>query len=181
MEEKFWTGDQGTTRLCNGSEIGKDHARVEAYGAVDELNSYLGIVKTKAADKQISTLLHAVQHDLFVMGSDLATPLMFTKEIQRITKQDIKKLEQMIAQFESQLPPIAHFVVSGGMELAAHLHYARSLARNVERRVIVLHRVEEINKEILFYLNRLSYLFFVLSRVANVHAGTSEELWTQSV
>lgn len=185
------TGDTGTTGLGDGSRVRKDDARVAAYGTVDEANATLGVAIAIAAasppgseTNRISELLRNLQHDLFDVGADLCCPI--TKEERagkgdprlRVTSQQTKRLEQAIDHYNEDLKPLNSFVLPGGSPLAAALHVARTVARRAERCVVTLHEADEpaTNPETIKYLNRLSDLLFVLSRVAN-DRGAGDVLW----
>ena len=172
-------GDLGETGLIGGSRIGKNSFRVEAYGEVDELNSALGVVLNAISDAEISALLKTVQDDLFGIGRELATPPEKPIEHGRskIDEENVKVLEGAIDQYEKDLTPLQRFILPGGEEGASRLHLARSICRRAERRTVALFREEEVNLQILKYLNRLSDLLFVLARTVNRKAGQVEEVW----
>ncbi|TDQ61570.1 cob(I)alamin adenosyltransferase [Maritalea mobilis] len=175
------TGDDGTTGLVVGPRRPKFDLRVAAYGTVDEANSTLGLVRLHTADhKEMDQVILRVQNDLFDLGSDLATPdtgedLGF--EPLRIIASQVTWLEETIDQFNAHLEPIKSFTLPGGSALAAHLHLARTIVRRAERDAIELKAQEaDVNAEAIKYLNRLSDLLFVLSRIANDN-GASDILW----
>lgn len=182
------TGDAGDTGLFGGQRVGKDDLYVEAYGTVDELNAVLGQVRTHAPDAELDAVLLNLQHELFVLGSDLATPNEDDTskgriQITRVSGNQVVGLEKLIDRFEAELPPLRNFILPGGDPLAAALHVARVVCRRAERRCVTLTRsaveggTHTVNPEVVRYLNRLSDLLFVLSRVANLRKGVSDILW----
>jgi cob(I)alamin adenosyltransferase len=184
------TGDSGETGLFGGQRVSKDSIRVEAYGAVDELNASIGAVRASVsaistAIKEIDDLLYRIQHDLFLLGADLATPQSSSsqaaKSIARMNPERIAYLEQQIDHFEAELPPLKQFILPGGTAFAAALHVARTVCRRAERRTITLSGAEAeedpINPEAVKYLNRLSDLLFVLARAANHRVGVPDTPW----
>jgi cob(I)alamin adenosyltransferase len=182
------TGDTGTTGLGDGHRVAKDNARVEAYGSVDEANAALGVCVTIAAQAQpgtalarIADMLRLIQHDLFDCGADLCCPIEKGEkagEKLRVTPEQTKKLEDAIDCYNHDLRPLNSFVLPGGTPLAAAMHVARTVCRRAERRVVTLHAAEpaRTNPESIKYLNRLSDLLFVLSRVVNDN-GAGDVLW----
>lgn len=172
------TGDDGTTGLFGGERVRKDSIRIEAYGTVDELNSAIGIACT-AAPEELSELFRELQVSLFVLGADLATPLeqKVTYSIPRIEKSDVERLERLIDEHESSLPPLKNFILPGGSECASHLHLARTICRRAERLLVTLRDEDTIGEHDLIFLNRLSDLLFVLARRANQLAGVDDVEW----
>ena len=180
------TGDNGTTGLFSGERVPKHHIRIKAYGTVDELNSSLGLVflcLEKKDDEntfsEIKVLIRGIQNDLFDLGADLSTPISKVKQNYkplRITKKQINRIEKSIDKYNKQLKPLNSFILPGGSEAATLLHLSRTVARRAERDVSLLSCEEEINKNSLVYLNRLSDLLFVLSRVLNEN-GLNDVLW----
>ena len=175
------TGDRGDTGLFGGGRVPKDHVRVEAYGAVDELNAVLGAARAVEMMPRIDEVLVPVQRDLFGIGALLATPgperVRAQLEKARIDDDRIGQLERAIDDGESELDPLTAFVVPGGTPKAAAQHVARTVCRRAERRVITLQREADIPQIVVVYLNRLSDLLFVLARVANRRAGAGEVTW----
>lgn len=165
-------GDKGDTGLVDGSRISKASLRVEAYGDVDELNSLLGLVRAKLADKELDGVLATVQNDLFILGADLASPLSIA--CPRIGKEFIDALEKWCDQYLKRLEPLKEFILPGGSEAGALMHLARTVARRAERRVVKLAGEVEINALDIAYLNRLSDLLFVLAREVNRRDGVAE-------
>jgi cob(I)alamin adenosyltransferase len=179
-------GDFGDTRLCNGQIVSKDSDRVEAYGDVDELNSMLGLYVTKTSHEDLKEIVKQIQSQLFIMGSMLATPTDVVQSqlsksqkegLPYIKEEYITWLEKCIDGFEEELKPLTHFIVPGGCEESALLHVSRTVCRRAERRVVALKHREELNKELIKYINRLSDLLFVMSRVENKRSGNGDELW----
>lgn len=184
------TGDSGQTGLFGGARVAKDDLRVEAYGAVDELNAAIGLVCAQWNDSEIVPLLQELQGLLLVLGGDLATPgtevvMRGRVQIERIRPRDVEQLESLIDRFEEQLPPLTTFILPGGSPAAAALHWARVVCRRAERRCVSLwHTVGEdeengMNPTVLSFLNRLSDLLFVLARVANRREGCADIPWTR--
>ena len=168
------TGDDGTTGLGDGSRVAKDHTRVEAFGTVDEANSAIGLVLAANTPADIRELLGEIQHDLFDLGGELATPGM-----QLIHDERIAFLEQAIDRYNANLPTLKEFILPGGGPAAAACHLARTVARRAERRVWTLHKSESVAPAVLRYLNRLSDLLFVLARVLARHENGAEVLWNR--
>jgi len=172
------TGDGGDTSLFGGQRVPKDALRIEAYGTVDELNSVLGIALADGPEEEIRSVLLQIQHRLFGLGADLATPRSVTrKHIKRIEPRDALWLEREIDRFEKLLKPLHSFILPGGSHLAAHLHFARTVCRRAERVVVRLSRNEDIGEGMTMFLNRLSDLLFVLARYANERAEIPEIRW----
>tara|TARA_A100001037_G_scaffold8326_1_gene8170 strand:+ start:1590 stop:2126 length:537 start_codon:yes stop_codon:yes gene_type:complete len=170
------TGDEGKTSLFDNSRVWKSDQRIMSYGAVDELNSSLGIALSLELDPEIKDILIKLQNDLFIVGSDLANPNMSDKKI-RTTTEMITFLEQKIDLLEPQLEPLTSFILPGGTLLASILHLSRTISRRAETHVIALSQNEEINKEAAIYLNRLSDLMFILARAINHRKNISDIVW----
>lgn len=153
----------------------KDSIRVEAYGTVDEVNSVLGLVRSVLSNSEIDSVLEELQRDLFISGADLAGGKSL--EIPRITKERVLELERTIDRFESELPALKSFILPGGGIAGASLHFARAVARRAERRIVTLSKREDINDQLIPYINRLSDLLFVLARVANHREKKTEVKW----
>lgn len=163
-------GDGGETSLFGGKIVSKDILRVECYGTIDELNSFLGLAITEIKNVQVNELIQVIQNNLFVLGGELATPseaVAEHKNFTQINNNDILFLESKIDYFENKLPPLKQFILPGGSKSASLLHVARSVCRRSERLVVSLTKNGEINKFIVIYLNRLSDLLFVLARFEN--------------
>ena len=166
------TGDDGSTGLGDGTRVGKDSARVTAYGTVDEANSSIGVVLATPVPDEIRVLLTRVQHQLFDLGGELCIPGHAA-----ITGQDVDALEQQLDHFNEHLPPLKDFILPAGGEAAARCHLARTIVRRAERETVALARHESVRAEALRYLNRLSDLLFVLARVLARADGQGEVLW----
>lgn len=166
------TGDDGSTGLGDGTRVGKDSARVDAYGTVDELNSALGVVLACEIPDAVRASLTRVQHELFNLGGELCIPGMAM-----VHDADIERLEQELDAFNADLPVLKEFILPGGGIAAAHGHLARTIARRAERSVIHLSRTESVRGEAVRYLNRLSDLLFVISRVLARASEHGEVLW----
>ncbi|MGH9749348.1 MAG: cob(I)yrinic acid a,c-diamide adenosyltransferase, partial [Candidatus Polarisedimenticolia bacterium] len=165
------TGDGGTTALGDGRRVRKDHARIEAFGTVDELNSLLGLaIAAGRPDDEAAALLRGIQNDLFDLGADLCLPEKRAGKRDRarpglrIAETHVRPLEQAIDRFNAALNPLRSFVLPGGTAASAWLHLARTVCRRAERRVVALARREKVNAQAIIYLNRLSDLLFVMAR-----------------
>ncbi len=180
------TGDDGTTGLTDGSRVKKYDLRPEAYGTVDELNSILGMIvslyedkiRKEKSDDEILNLLKRIQNDLFDLGADLSKPFSTKNEINdlRIIKLQVEFLENFIDKYNKNLEPLNSFVLPGGTVISSWFHLARTVTRRAERNVCNLLDKEKINKYSLMYLNRLSDLLFVISRLMNDN-GQKDVLW----
>ncbi len=172
------TGDKGTTSLFGGTLIEKDTKRIEAYGSVDELNSQLGVVRSLDPPDDIDTILGGIQNDLFVLGSDLATPAANQrKKMLLLEARHVENLERTIDRLDASLEPLTKFILPGGSRVGAELHRARTVCRRTERVVVSLLRKGDIGTTPFVYLNRLSDLLFVMARYANKRAGVREVEW----
>ncbi|HBY64514.1 MAG TPA: cob(I)yrinic acid a,c-diamide adenosyltransferase [Solibacterales bacterium] len=175
-------GDTGNTSLVGGQRVPKDTLRIETYGTVDELNSCVGLAAVSAAEHpklaQIHGTLTRVQHELFNLGSILATkPEDVHPKQPRVTDVEIQQLEGEIDRMNEELPPLKSFVLPGGSRINAELHLCRTVCRRAERLAVALSREEEVPMEAVRYLNRLSDALFVWSRWVNVQLGAQEVLW----
>lgn len=167
------TGDDGTTGLGDGTRVPKDGPRVEAYGTVDELNSTIGVLlAVPGLPPAVTESLVALQHELFDMGGELCIPGHTV-----IKPEHVDRLESTLDAFNDPLPPLKEFILPGGGPAAAACHVARTVARRAERRVLMLSRQEQVNPDVIRYLNRLSDLLFVLARVLARHENGTEVLW----
>lgn len=173
------TGDSGATGLFGGQRVSKTHPRIEAYGTVDELNSVLGLVRVEPLELAVSELLHQVQHELFELGAQLASPNDGKQAGCEITAASIQRLERAIDDFDAELPKLTQFILPAGNRGACLLHLARTVCRRAERKVVGLAESagERIAEEAIVYLNRLSDLLFVLARHTNHVAGQPDEPW----
>ncbi len=175
------TGDDGSTGLGTGSRVSKDDIRVEAYGAVDEANSALGLAVVACVrdeHNKLADILRNIQHDLFDVGADLCVPGSPDDGGLRIQQSQVDRLEPMIDDLNDHLEPLQSFVLPGGTEAAAALHHARTAVRLAERRTVTLFSEDEerTNRLTVQFLNRLSDLLFVMARVANDN-GRKDVLW----
>jgi len=179
---KIYTGggDGGETGLLGGARVPKDHARVEAYGAVDELGSVLGVARAAGVPEELDDLADRIQRQLFVLGADLATPPdgdLPAGRTLRLPDDAAEQLEPEIDACEAKLPPLQNFILAGGHEAGAALHHARTVCRRAERRVVTLARTEPVGAHVVRFLNRLSDLLFVMARLTNLQAGQPETQW----
>ena len=169
------TGDKGETSLFGGDRVPKDATRIEAYGTVDELNALIGVIVADARlSEQIRPHLQSLQHLLFRMGADLATPLSKKEKVERMSDQHVAEIELAIQDLEVLLPAQKTFILPGGSQVAAFLHLARAVCRRAERLVVKLHREEGINTQAIIFLNRLSDYLFLLARKVNVDTGKGD-------
>ncbi|HJU62197.1 MAG TPA: cob(I)yrinic acid a,c-diamide adenosyltransferase [Candidatus Binatia bacterium] len=184
------TGDKGETGLVGGKRVPKDSLRIEAYGTIDELNSIVGLARVFNEEKLgeseahlfLDSVLRQIEDELFDLGSELATPPDFFKEgMYRVGEHEVKKLEQVMDQCQKELEPLKSFVLPGGGRIGAYLHQCRTVCRRAEREMLRLSRVEELNEWSLKYVNRLSDLFFVLSRWISKQTGEAEYLWQRGL
>ncbi len=175
------TGDEGETALFGGGRVGKDHIRVEAYGAVDELNAALGWSGTQLSDALLRGRLEIVQHDLFTLGSDLATPPARDGRVRPETPplpiERIALMEAWMDESDIELPELRAFVLPGGSPAAAALHVARTVCRRAERAVVRLATVDHVTDGVVSYLNRLSDLLFTFARVENLRSDRGDVEW----
>lgn len=172
-------GDKGKTSLGSGQRVVKHHPRVAAYGSVDETNAVVGLTRLHtAAEPEIDAMLGRIQNDLFDLGADLATPEVENPEYPplRIVAEQVTRLEGEIDRLNAELQPLNSFVLPGRGPAAATLHLARTVARRAEREITLLAESEAINPEAVRYINRLSDLFFVMSRWLN-DKGAADVLW----
>ena len=179
-------GDKGETALAGGQRVPKDSLRIEAYGTVDELNATIGVARHTAEEQaavhpalaELDRILKRVQHELFNVGSILATvPEDVHPRQARVTDAEIAQLEAEIDKMNQVLPPLRSFVLPGGCRLNAELHVCRTVCRRAERVCVALARTETVDGEIIRYLNRLSDALFVWSRWCNHVLGAGETLW----
>jgi cob(I)alamin adenosyltransferase len=173
------TGDAGETSLFDNTRVSKADPRVEAYGEVDELNACLGVACAAGLDADLTSVLTAIQRDLFAVGARLADPssrIAARVEKAAVSQDDVERLEQTIDRLEETLPPLRRFILPGGSSAGALLHLARTVCRRAERRAIAL-GPDAVEPLVLVYLNRLSDLLFVVARAANHRAGVPETEW----
>ncbi len=166
------TGDDGTTGLGDGSRAPKDSNRIEALGAIDELNSCIGQILALEIPEDVDQCLFDVQHTLFDIGGELCIP-----EFRMVNQDRVEALESMLDKFNEDLEPLKEFILPGGTPAAAICHSARGICRRAERRVHTLAREEDVSEVSRQYLNRLSDLLFVVARYLNKQAGGADILW----
>jgi len=179
------TGDKGKTSLFGGTRVPKYDLRIEAYGTIDELNAYVGLIKDQEIDSQSTEVLLKIQHELFTLGAMLATPpekekLKSGKErlkIEKITNEKIALLENEMDRMNETLPSMTHFVLPGGHTTVSYCHIARCICRRAERVTTQLSDESSINPQILMYLNRLSDYLFVLARKLTYDNNAQEIRW----
>jgi len=169
------TGDKGKTGLGDGSRVDKDHVRVEAIGDIDELNSVLGLLLSHELPKDIRHSLSDIQQTLFDIGGELSMP-----GTGALTEEPIAQLEQQLEMYNATLTPLREFILPGSTEASARCHLARAVCRRAERHVVALARDEAVNPNVLSYLNRLSDLLFVISRVLTRLGNGREIYWRSS-
>jgi cob(I)alamin adenosyltransferase len=173
------TGDNGETGLFDGTRVSKSDDRVAAYGDVDELGAWIGLVRAVGLDDELSTMLGRIQRDLFAIGSRLADPAH--KISGRVTKaaiaeEDVRRLEGWIDQLDADLPPLRRFILAGGSTTGAAMHVSRTICRRAERAIVRL-GPDAVEPELLTYMNRLSDLLFMMARMTNHRAGMPESEW----
>jgi len=166
------TGDHGETGLSDGSRVAKNDPRIEAIGAIDELNSTLGMVLTMPIPADVQQRLLQIQHWLFDLGGELSLP-----DHQLMTKKHVNLLEQWLDRWNEDLSPLKEFILPGGTEMAATTHLARAVCRRAERRLLSLAEQQNVAPEALHFLNRLSDLLFVCARYLNLRAATNDVCW----
>jgi cob(I)alamin adenosyltransferase len=166
------TGDDGSTGLGDGTRVGKDTARIQAMGDVDELNSCLGVLLAEPLAEPVAQALAPVQHALFDLGSELAIP-----GYAQMTPDQLARLDALIAAFNAPLGPLREFILPGGTRAAALAHVARSVCRRAERSVVTVAHESALGTLPQQYLNRLSDLLFILARTLNKESGTPDTLW----
>ncbi len=175
------TGDRGTTSLVGGARVGKDSPRLEAYGTVDELNSWLGLVaESRYISADDRSLLRVIQNRLFDLGAMLATEPESSWQPEPLGSEAVKLIEQAIDRLDCSLPAHNRFILPGGCEDSARTHIARCVARRAERRIISLSATVEIDRDIITYVNRLSDYMFVLARDINHKCGSDEIFWEKN-
>ena len=173
-------GDKGETGLFGGERVPKDSIRIEAYGTIDELNSFIGLTIIEIKDQEVKELLNRIQNNLFTLGSDLAAPDNEKNKkhnIPRIKESHFEEIEKEIDKFDSRMEELRNFILPGGCKSSALLHICRTICRRAERRVVTLSNGVNLNPEIIIFLNRLSDLFFVLARYENKISGIEDIKW----
>jgi len=184
------TGDKGDTALVGGKRVPKDSPRIDAYGTIDELNSIVGLARVfneesldaGEAHQFLDGVLCRIQDELFDIGSELATPPEFFQEgMFRVSEEEITRLEKLMDECQEDLETLKSFILPGGGRIGAYLHQCRTVCRRAEREILRLSRTEEINDCVIKYVNRLSDLFFVLSRWIAKQTGAAEYLWQRGL
>jgi len=184
------TGDKGETALVGGKRVPKDSARVDAYGTIDELNSIVGLARVFNEEcldageghRFLDSVLCRIQDELFDIGSELATPPEFFQDgMYRVGEEEITRIEKLIDQCQEDLEPLNSFILPGGGRVGAYLHQCRTVCRRAEREILRVSRTEDINDRVIKYINRLSDLFFVLSRWIAKQTGEQEYLWQRGL
>jgi cob(I)alamin adenosyltransferase len=176
------TGDKGYTSLIGGVRVPKHHLRIEAYGTVDELNSYLGLITTSDLAEEDQSLIKEIQDRLFTIGSSLASdPEKAKMKIPDLHLSDIELLEKKIDELDAFLPALKSFILPGGSVLASHCHIARCICRRAERYVVQLAESSPVDDKVIMYLNRLSDYLFVLARKVNFNSNIEENPWIPRV
>jgi cob(I)alamin adenosyltransferase len=172
-------GDQGNTGLIGGTRVSKGDVRIEAYGTVDELNSYIGLLSTLDIDPRYVAQLQEIQDRLFTIGSHLAAdPEKSKMQLPDLTEEDVAKLEHWMDVMDDTLPALTAFILPGGHPTSAHAHVARCICRRAERMTVTLDELEGVEALVLTYLNRLSDYLFVLARKLSHDKGVNEHTWT---
>ena len=178
---KIYTGfgDKGKTRLYGGEVVNKDHPRVEVYGTLDELNSWLGLIATSESEKEVKFFLIEIQNNIFNISSIIATPDVKEREKLKIKldKLDYKAIEEFIDKTNEKLTPLENFILPGGSMLSSYYHISRTICRRAERTLIKLFESNEVENDVLIYLNRLSDLLFVLARNSNKNENLDDITW----
>lgn len=170
MKPCMGSGDKGETDF-RAKRVSKCECNIESLGTIDELNSFIGLVRSFNKDKEIDSILEKVQNVLFTLGADIATGS------NRISKENVKFLEASMIELEKELKPLNKFILPTGNQISSLLHVARTVCRRAEREVVSLSKKEKINEQIITYLNRLSDLLFLLARVVNKRSGLKEKEW----
>ncbi len=179
------TGDTGTTSLFGGTRVPKHHIRIESYGTIDELNSWIGLLRDQVPEGGTRDLLKYIQDRLFVVGAELATEPEKAKlksgkdrlNINTVKKEDVLQLEQAMDQMNTSLPPMTHFILPGGHTTVSYCHITRTVCRRAERMITYLNENEPVNPLILTYINRLSDYLFVLARKLSSALQAEEIKW----
>jgi len=181
-------GDKGTTMLVGGKKVPKDDSRIEAYGTVDELNSFLGLLRDKLSQydnkkfNDIIANLLKIQNEMHDLGGELSTPneILANSKQQLITQKDIDRLENEMDTYNESLQPLSNFILPGGHELVSYAHVCRTICRRCERSVVTLSSSEQIRDEARIYINRLSDWLFIIGRTIGDRLAIPEILWQQA-
>jgi cob(I)alamin adenosyltransferase len=166
------TGDDGSTGLGDGSRTQKNSPRVEAFGTVDELNSFIGLLLSHPLPTEVSDFLSGIQHDLFDLGGEISIPGR-----EALTADYVTRIETALDKYNAELAPLKEFILPGGAQTAALCHIIRTVCRRAERRLIDLKQAQPVSTQAICYLNRLSDFFFVLARYLNFEQGKDDVLW----
>lgn len=167
-------GDTGNTSLLGGTVVPKNDPRLEAYGAVDELNAVLGIVVSFSEKSDITESVLKMQSDLFIIGAELSSKNGKTKQL---SPKRVSEIESEIDKIEAELPPLHHFIIPGGSKTASLLHLARTVCRRAERAIVALSQKDKVNPDLIVYMNRVGDLLFVLGRYENYRKKVPESTW----
>jgi cob(I)alamin adenosyltransferase len=172
-------GDRGKTSLVGGQRVSKTHPRLDAYGTVDELNSFIGLLITELKEDETAGLLQFIQHKLFAVGSSLATDTEHTalKSASQITPENIRRLEESIDRIDDKLPKMTGFILPGGCRTAALAHVCRTVCRRAERQIYHLALESPVEENVLIFMNRLSDLLFIIARNECIRKNGSEIIW----
>ena len=174
------TGDKGETGLLGGERVTKDSLRLNAYGTIDELNAFIGLTITEVKSDEVKNVLVEIQNKLFSVGSDLAAPENAKSEklgVKRTPENFVSETEKSIDYFESKLDQLKNFILPGGTKSAALLHICRTITRRAEREIVALKNTVPLSDNILTFINRISDLFFVLSRFENKYSKIPDTIW----
>ncbi len=172
------TGDKGETSLFGGKRLPKSHIRIDSYGTVDELNSFIGLIRDNTEDQAVKDLLKTIQDRLFALGSNLASDPSKEMQTPDILESDIKLLEDEMDRMDADLPALKNFILPGGNSLVSFCHIARCVCRRAERLVVALSLVDAVDDILIRYLNRLSDYLFILGRKLGKDTGAEEVIWT---
>ncbi|MDO8428650.1 MAG: cob(I)yrinic acid a,c-diamide adenosyltransferase [Candidatus Diapherotrites archaeon] len=175
MEQKMYTraGDQGKTRYCNGQQVGKEDVRIQAYGEIDELNSFTGWALSSAGEFEgIQEILEKIQNQLFIASAELANP---EESKHKILDKHVQELENICDSIGTEVGELTKFILPQGTELSTRMQVCRTVCRRVERKIVELNEKEKLNSELLKYINRLSSVFFQLARLANHRKKIAEK------
>jgi cob(I)alamin adenosyltransferase len=172
------TGDSGNTSLIGGTRIPKHHQRIEAYGTVDELNSWIGLIGDECDHKELKLFLRNLQHHLFDLGSNLAAdPKKNTMKLPEVEESEVLEIEAWIDKMNDDLPELRNFILPGGHPKVSHIHIARCVCRRAERNMVALHENDPMNETLIHFINRLSDFLFVMARYTALILKTDEIKW----
>jgi len=177
------TGDKGQTGLIGGTRVSKSDIRLDAYGSVDELNAFIGLLATQDLKSEHVEFLQKIQNLLFNIGSNLATDISKTElnQVSVMKEEYITAIEQEIDRIDSQLTPLNHFILPGGSSKSALCHVCRTVARRAERRIIEMNDMYNVDNNIIVFVNRLSDYFFALSRLMLIEEQKQEIFWKRTI